>query len=126
METILTILDKILLYLLSKIYGETFNEKIENVRFIFLFSGVSLFFSGAVLTLAPLFIGTTLMLSGTANGDSLSIIDSFSKSGLVQFLTNIVIAGICLIILGFLIEKRLKKIIKEHAFVESSEIEEQS
>ena len=60
----LSLLDNILLSVLSKTQGGSFEEKINNVKFVFFYSGISLFFSGAVLIIAPSFIGTALLYFG--------------------------------------------------------------
>lgn len=120
---VLSILDNILLSLLKKFHGETFEEKIESVGFCFFYSGVTLAFFGSVLMLAPMFIATTLVLFGTTNVD-LSWINSFVRSGLVKGIANFAIAGACLLVLGFLLKKHLQRIIKKHAYIESTKVEE--
>ena len=120
---VLSILDNILLGLLKRFRGDTFEERVENFGFLFFYSGVALAFFGSVLTLAPMFIATTLVLFGTTNID-LSWTDSFVRSGLIQGIANFVIAGVCLLILGFLLTKHLQGIIKKHAYIESTKIEE--
>ena len=125
---VLSILDNVLLGLIKKISGETFEERIENIGFFFFYSGIGLAFFGSVLMLAPIFIGMTFALLKTINADSswaeLSWVDSFTKNDLVQGIVNFVIAGACLLILGFLLEKHLQGIIKKHAYIESTKTEE--
>lgn len=120
---VLSILDNILLGSLKRLRGDTFEERIENFGFLFFYSGVALAFFGSVLTLAPIFIATTLVLFGATNID-LSWTDSFVRSGLIQGIANFVIAGVCLLILGFLLTKHLQEIIKKHAYIESTKVEE--
>lgn len=120
---VLSILDNILLSFLKRFRGDTFEERVENFGFLFFYSGVALAFFGSVLTLAPMFIATTLVLFGTTNID-LSWTDSFVRSGLIQGIANFVIAGVCLLILGFLLTKHLQGIIKKHAYIESTKVEE--
>ena len=125
---VLSILDNVLLGLIKKIRGETFEERIENIGFFFFYSGIGLAFFGSVLMLAPIFIGITFALSNTINAEpswaELSWIDSFTKNDLVQAIVNFVIAGLSVLILGFLLKKYLKGIIKKHAYIESTNVEE--
>lgn len=120
---VLSILDNILLGSLKRFRGDTFEERIENFGFLFFYSGVALAFFGTVLMLAPMFIGTILVLLGATNID-LSWVDSFVRNELVQGIVNFVIAGVGLIILGFLLKKYLQGIIKKHAYIESTKVEE--
>lgn len=120
---VLSILDNILLGSLKRFRGDTFEERIENFGFLFFYSGVALAFFGTVLMLAPMFIGTILVLLGATNID-LSWVDSFVRNELVQGIVNFVIAGVGLIILGFLLKKHLQGIIKKHAYIESTKVEE--
>lgn len=120
---VLSILDNILLGSLKKFRGDTFEERAENVEFFFFCLGVILAFFGMVLMLAPMFIGTILVLLGATNID-LSWVDSFVRNELVQGIVNFVIAGVGLIILGFLLKKYLQGIIKKHAYIESTKVEE--
>lgn len=120
---VLSILDNILLGSLKKFRGDTFEERAENVEFFFFCLGVILAFFGIVLMLAPMFIGTILVLLGATNID-LSWVDSFVRNELVQGIVNFVIAGVGLIILGFLLKKHLQGIIKKHAYIESTKVEE--
>ena len=120
---VLSILDNILLGSLKRFRGDTFEERIENFGFLFFYSGVALAFFGTVLMLAPMFIGTILVLLGATNID-LSWVDSFVRNKLVQGIVNFVIAGVGLIILGFLLKKYLQGIIKKHAYIESTKVEE--
>lgn len=120
---VLSILDNILLGSLKKFRGDTFEERIENFGFFFFYSGVALAFLGSVLMLAPMFIGTILVLLGATNID-LSWVDSFVRNELVQGIINFVIAGVGLIIFGFLLKKHLQGIIKKHAYIESTKVEE--
>lgn len=105
---VLSILDNVLLGLIKKIRGETFEERIENIGFFFFYSGIGLAFFGSVLMLAPIFIGITFALSNTINAEpswaELSWIDSFTKNDLVQAIVNFVIAGLSVLILGFLLK----------------------
>lgn len=119
---VLSILDNILLNLLSKTQGRNFEEKIDNVKFVFFFSGTVLFFFGTVLILAPSFIGTVLLFFG-AKVD-LSFIYEAVNNGWIQFFINFIILGVILFILGFLLKKHLQGIIKKHAYIESTKTEE--
>ena len=125
---VLSILDNVLLGLIKKIRGETFEERIENIGFFFFYSGIGLAFFGSVLMLAPIFIGITFALSNTINAEpswaELSWVDSFTKNDLLQGIVNFVIAGVSVLILGFLLKKYLKGIIKKHAYIESTNVEE--
>lgn len=125
---VLSILDNVLLGLIKKIRGETFEERIENIGFFFFYSGIGLAFFGSVLMLAPIFIGITFALSNTINAEpswaELSWVDSFTKNDLLQGIANFVIAGVSVLILGFLLKKYLKGIIKKHAYIESTNVEE--
>ena len=117
----LSLLDNILLNVLSKTQGRNFEEKIDNVKFVFFYSGMTLFFSGVVLTLAPSFIGTVLLFFGRKV--DLSAIDKSANNGWIQFFMSFVILGVVLFILGFLLEKRLQGIIKRYAYIESTKVE---
>lgn len=118
----LSLLDNILLNVLSKTQGSNFEEKIDNVKFVFFYSGIVLFFSGAVLIIAPSFIGTFLLFFG-AKVD-LSAIHEAVNNGWIQFFMNFVILGVILFILGFLLKKHLEGIIKRYAYIESTKVEE--
>lgn len=118
----LSLLDNILLSVLSKTQGINFEEKIDNVKFIFFYSGMTLFFSGVVLILGPSFIGTVLLYFG-AKVD-LSSIYKTVNNGWIQFFMNFVILGVILFILGFLLGKHLQGIIKRYAYIESTKVEE--
>jgi len=120
---VLSILDNILLSSLKRFSGDTFEERIENFGFLFFYSGVALAFCGSVLILAPMFILTTLFLFGATDVD-LSWTDSFTRDGLIQGVAIFVIAGVCLLILGFLLTKHLQRIVKKHAYIESTKVEE--
>lgn len=118
----LSFLDNILLSVLSKTQGMNFEEKIDNVKFVFFYSGMTLFFSGVVLILGPSFIGTVLLYFG-AKVD-LSAIYEAVNNGWIQFFMNFVILGVILFILGFLLGKHLQGIIKRYAYIESTKVEE--
>lgn len=118
----LSLLDNILLSVLSKTQGRSFEEKIDNVKFVFFYSGMTLFFSGVVLILGPSFIGTVLLYFG-AKVD-LSAIYEAVNNGWIQFFMNFVILGVILFILGFLLGKHLQGIINKHAYIESTKVEE--
>ena len=93
----LSLLDNILLNVLSKTQGSNFEEKIDNVKFVFFYSGIVLFFSGAVLIIAPSFIGTFLLFFG-AKVD-LSAIHEAVNNGWIQFFINFVILGVIIFII---------------------------
>ena len=118
----LSLLDNILLNVLSKAQGSNFEEKIDNVKFVFFYSGMTLFFSGVVLILGPSFIGTVLLYFG-AKVD-LSAIYEAVNNGWIQFFMSFVILGVILFILGFLLGKHLQGIIKRYAYIESTKVEE--
>lgn len=118
----LSLLDNILLNVLSKTQGSNFEDKIDNVKFVFFYSGMTLFFSGVVLILGPSFIGTVLLYFG-AKVD-LSAIDKSANNGWIQFFMSFVILGVVLFILGFLLGKHLQGIIKRYAYIESTKVEE--
>ena len=120
---VLSILDNILLGSLKRFHGDTFEDRIENFGFFFFYSGVALAFLGSAFMLAPVFIGTALVFLGSTNTD-LSWIDSYIKNVLIQWIVNFVIAGACLLILGFLLTKHLQGIVKKHAYIESTKVEE--
>lgn len=118
----LSLLDNILLSVLSRTQGRSFEEKIDNVKFMFFYSGMTLFFFGVVLILGPSFIGTVLLYFG-AKVD-LSAIYEAVNNGWSQFFMNFLILGVILFILGFLLGKHLQGIIKRYAYVESTKVEE--
>lgn len=118
----LSLLDNILLNVLSKAQGSNFEEKIDNVKFVFFYSGMTLFFSGVVLILGLSFIGTVLLYFG-AKVD-LSAIYEAVNNGWIQFFMSFVILGVILFILGFLLGKHLQGIIKRYAYIESTKVEE--
>lgn len=118
----LSLLDNILLNMLSKTQGSNFEEKIDNVKFVFFYSGMTLFFFGTVLILAPSFIGTVLLFFG--GKVNLSAIYEAINNGWIQFFMNFVILGVILFILGFLLGKHLQRIIKRYAYIESTKVEE--
>ena len=118
----LSLLDNILLSVLSKTQGVNFEEKIDNVKFVFFYSGMTLFFFGTVLILAPSFIGTVLLFFG--GKVNLSAIYEAINNGWIQFFMNFVILGVILFILGFLLGKHLQRIIKRYAYIESTKVEE--
>lgn len=118
----LSLLDNILLNVLSKTQGRNFEEKIDNVKFVFFYSGMTLFFSGVVLTLAPSFIGTVLLFFGRKV--DLSAIDKAVNSGWIQFFMNFLILGVILFLIGFLLKMHLKGIIERYAYIESTKVEE--
>lgn len=119
---VLSLLDNILLSVLSKTQGRNFEEKIDDVKFIFFYSGVVSFFFGTVLIIAPSFIGTVLLFLG-AKVDLSSIYEAVNN-GWIQFFMNFIILGVILFILGFLLKKHLEGIIKKHAYIESIKVEE--
>ena len=119
----LSFLDNILLGSLERFRGDTFEDRIENFGFFFFCSGVALAFLGSAFMLAPILIGTALVLLGSTNTD-LSWVDSYIKNVLVQWIAIFVIAGACLLIFGFLLTKHLQGIIKKYAYIESTKVEE--
>lgn len=118
----LSLLDNILLSVLSKTQGMNFEEKIDSVKFVFFYSGMTLFFSGTVLIIAPSFIDTAFLYFGAKV--NLSATYEALNNGWIQFFMNFVILGVILFILGFLLGKHLQGIIKRYAHIESTKVEE--
>ena len=118
----LSLLDNISLSVLSKTQGINFDEKIDNVKFVFFYSGMTLFFSGVVLILGPSFIDTAFLYFGAKV--NLSATYEAVNNGWIQFFMNFVILGVILFILGFLLGKHLQGIIKRYAHIESTKVEE--
>lgn len=101
------ILDKALLYLLSKADGETPEEKANNFTFI-------TFLLGAILLLAGLF---SLMGAAMFYGTIL-------QERLFHCFVSLAILGVVVSILNFLLGDYLFKLIKKHTTIENSKIKE--
>lgn len=101
------ILDKALLYLLSKADGETPEEKVNGFTFI-------TFLLGAILLLAGLF---SLMGAAMFYGTIL-------QERLFHCFVSLAILGVVVSILNFLLGDYLFKLIKKHTTIENSKIKE--
>lgn len=99
----MTILDKILLYLLSISDGETSEEKIANFTFISFLSGM----------FSLLFAFFSFLYGVVTN-------DFFKQGREFQFFIIFFSLGISLTILNSFLDKYLKKLIEKHAVIEHS------
>lgn len=103
----MTILDKALLYLLSKSYGETPEEKASNFTFIIFLLGVILLLAGLFSLMgASMFYGTIL------------------QERLFHCFVTLAILGVVVSILNFLLGDYLIKSIKKHTTIENSKSKE--
>lgn len=103
----MTILDKALLYLLSKSYGETPEEKASNFTFIIFLLGVILLLAGLFFLMgASMFYGTIL------------------QERLFHCFVTLAILGVVVSILNFLLGDYLIKSIKKHTTIENSKSKE--
>ena len=101
------ILDKTLLYLLSKADGETPEEKASNFIFIIFLLGVILLLAGLFSLMgAAMFYGTIL------------------QERLFHCFVSLAILGVVVSILNFLLGDYLFKLIKKHTTIENSKIKE--
>ena len=101
----MTILDKTLLYLLSKFNGETLEERSNNLTFI------------------PFLLGTTLLFASLVSLMFGVITNSFfSQGGVFQFFISFFVLGIFFIFLNAFLEKYLKNLIKRHTIIEHSKV----
>lgn len=101
----MTILDNILLYLLSKYNGETLEERTNNLTFIS-------FLLGTILLLATFFS----FLYGV-------ITNNFSLQGRVfHFFVSCLVLGASVTFLNAFLENYLKKLIKKHTVIEHSKV----
>lgn len=105
METILKILDKTLLYLLSKADGETLEERSNKLTFITFLLGTTLLFASLV----------SLMYGVITNS-------FFSQERLFYFFVVCSVSGVSMIFLNAFLEKYLKKLIKRYTVIEHSEV----
>lgn len=103
----MTILDKTLLYLLSKVDGETPEEKVNGFRFIFFLLGVTLLFISLVYLIC---------VAATPN------LPSLEKS--LSFFIDMVFCGVIFVIFDSFLENYLKKLIKKHTTIEISKTKE--
>lgn len=100
-------LDKTLLYLLSKAYGETPEEKASNFIFIIFLLGVILLLSGLFSLMgASMFYGTIL------------------QERLFHCFVTLAILGVIVSILNFLLGDYLIKLVKKHTTIENSKTKE--
>lgn len=100
-------LDKTLLYLLSKAYGETPEEKASNFIFIIFLLGVILLLSGLFSLMgAAMFYGTIL------------------QERLFHCFVTLAILGVIVSILNFLLGDYLIKLVKKHTTIENSKTKE--
>lgn len=99
----MTILDNILLYLLSKHNGETLEERSNNLTFITFLLGTALLFASLV----------SLMFGVITNS-------FFSQGGVFQFFISFFVLGIFFTFLNAFLEKYLKNLIKRHTIIEHS------
>ena len=103
----MTILDNILLYLLSKHNGETLEERSNNLTFITFLLGTALLFASLV----------SLMFGVITNS-------FFSQGGVFQFFISFFVLGIFFTFLNAFLEKYLKNLIKRHTIIEHSKSKE--
>ena len=101
------ILDKTLLYLLSKADGETPEEKVNGFRFIFFLLEVTLLFISLVYLIC---VAATPKLP------------SLEKS--LSYFIDIVFCGVIFVIFDSFLENYLKKLIKKYTTIENSNIKE--
>ena len=101
----MTILDNILLHLLSKSDGETLEEKTNNLTFIS-------FISGMILLLASLL---SLLYGAITNS-------FFSQGCVLHFFVSCLGLGVFVTFLNSFLEKYLKKLIKRHTVIEHSKV----
>lgn len=101
----MTILDNILLYLLSKYNGETLEERSNNLTFITFLLGTALLFASLV----------SLMFGVITNS-------FFSQGGVFQFFISFFVLGIFFTFLNAFLEKYLKNLIKRHTIIEHSKV----
>lgn len=101
----MTILDNILLYLLSKHNGETLEERSNNLTFITFLLGTALLFASLV----------SLMFGVITNS-------FFSQGGVFQFFISFFVLGIFFTFLNAFLEKYLKNLIKRHTIIEHSKV----
>ena len=101
----MTILDKTLLYLLSKFNGETLEKRSNNLTFI------------------PFLLGTTLLFASLVSLMFGAITNSFfSQGGVFQFFISFFVLGIFFTFLNAFLEKYLKNLIKRHTIIEHSKV----
>lgn len=99
----MTILDKTLLYLLSKFNGETLEERSNNLTFI------------------PFLLGTTLLFASILSFLYGVITNSFfSQERLFYFFVVCLVSGVSMTFLNAFLEKYLKKLIKRYTVIERS------
>lgn len=101
----MTILDNILLHLLSKSDGETLEERTNNLTFI-------TFILGTILLLASLF---SLLYGVITN-------DFFLQGRVFHFFVSCLVSGVSVTFLNSFLEKYLKKLIKRYTVIEHSKV----
>ena len=101
------ILDKTLLYLLSKADGESPEEKVDRFIFITFLLGIILLFAGLIV-----------LLCGAI------FYRPFSQDRWLSLFINLVVFGGVVISLNALLEAYFKKLIKKHTTIENSKIKE--
>lgn len=101
----MTILDKILLNLLSKSDGETLEERTNNLTFISFLLGVTLLFASLL----------SLLYGVITN-------DFFSQGHVFHFFLSCLVSGVFVTFLNSFLEKYLKKLIKRHTVIEHSKV----
>ena len=101
----MTILDNILLHLLSKSDGETLEERSNNLTFI-------TFILGTILLLASLF---SLLYGVITN-------DFFLQGRVFHFFVSCLVSGVSVTFLNSFLEKHLKKLIKRYTVIEHSKV----
>ena len=108
--------DNILLYLLEKARKSPFENEIQSFE-----DGIDSLYFILFFPTIPLFIFCLVLLLGfTPNLDNILNVE---KTMGRFFIGAILLAGF-LILLNFLIKSRLKSIIKKHAYIESTKVEE--
>lgn len=112
----MTILDNILLHLLEKVRKISFKDEIQSFE-----DGIDSLYFILFFPTIPLFIFCLVLLLGfTPNLDNILNVE---KTMGRFFIGAILLAGF-LILLNFLIKSRLRSIIKKHAYVTSTKVEE--
>lgn len=109
METILTILDKFLLYLLSKTRKDAFEDGVEVLFFLLYFPGVVLFAFGLVCFV----IFESFFVRNFNTGNNLK-----------SFFLSAFVLGSIILLLSLFVKIRLKKVIEEYSETHISNVKE--
>lgn len=109
METILTILDKFLLYLLSKTRKDAFEDGVEVLFFLLYFPGVVLFAFGLVCFV----IFESFFVRNFNTGNNLK-----------NFFLSAFVLGSIILLLSLFVKIRLKKVIEEYSETHISNVKE--